>query len=544
MKRFITLLMALIIALTAAIPTGAYDFPANTETYLVNDHKFLNENSAAVKWNGRTALKENTYYYTTTSVTVSKDMTLPKSSTLEIRKPLKLTKGAELTVKGNVVIDYDGKLNPYKGTLTVKEGAYIHCYGALAISKGGTMNTEGLVLLHDAASLALKGKVNILGNGEVINSGSMKQYQTAKVNGEIIVPDNITELLSEHLDGNSDNEKICVDFMFYDTRVMERTKLDGMNFLDATLKVQNSFSIPYLISEQVFGGEIGSYKKLAAQLSEKSTPALRWLKTNYGSARGFKKYLAGDFFKNISDNPAYGNENTSVPSDNRYVLSDEFTKLMNTRSKLAEMLNDALYKELTEKFGFEALTQRNRLEYGYGVFSAEITKSDIIKLSKDERFMFLSINDGSYYVDGHDKLFTTDANDGYAVSVVLSEDIISGGSIASDKAYSAIDKYTDVIWNDDLGAWYDTGAAGTMRISFFSDHDYNGMYRFHSFTDDLYHANHSVSKNYLYKQCRSWGLIEDCMVYHRVDISSEDDIAKLAASEDVLYIFDEQMTIE
>ena len=79
-------------------PVGAYDFSMNEVIHQYNPHAFTRKNTPAVKWNGKTELKENSYYYTTSAVTISRDVILPENSTLEIRKTLKITNGAKLTV--------------------------------------------------------------------------------------------------------------------------------------------------------------------------------------------------------------------------------------------------------------------------------------------------------------------------------------------------------------------------------------------------------------------------------------------------------------
>ena len=50
-------------------PVGAYDFSMNEVIHQYNPHAFTRKNTPAVKWNGKTELKENSYYYTTSAVT-------------------------------------------------------------------------------------------------------------------------------------------------------------------------------------------------------------------------------------------------------------------------------------------------------------------------------------------------------------------------------------------------------------------------------------------------------------------------------------------
>ena len=125
-RKFISCILTIAIFMSAIeFPVGAYDFSMNEVIHQYNSHAFTRKNTPAVKWNGKTELKENSYYYTTSAVTISRDVTLPENSTLEIRKTLKITNGAKLTVLGDLLVDYDAKVNPVNGTLTVGKSGYI-----------------------------------------------------------------------------------------------------------------------------------------------------------------------------------------------------------------------------------------------------------------------------------------------------------------------------------------------------------------------------------------------------------------------------------
>lgn len=128
----------------------------NEVIHQYNPHAFTRKNTPAVKWNGKTALKENSYYYTTSAVTISRDVILPENSTLEIRKTLKITNGAKLNVLGDLLVDYDAKVNPVNGTLTVGKSGYIHDYGALAISKKADLRFMGMYMLWFPEALVLR----------------------------------------------------------------------------------------------------------------------------------------------------------------------------------------------------------------------------------------------------------------------------------------------------------------------------------------------------------------------------------------------------
>ena len=90
-------------------------------------------------------------------------------------------------------------------------------YGALAISKKGRLEVYGHVYVMVPGSLSVKGSVSVSADGRAVYAGSFKKYPGAKVNGNIIAAVNVTDQLSEELSEFSENEKICVNFLFYDS---------------------------------------------------------------------------------------------------------------------------------------------------------------------------------------------------------------------------------------------------------------------------------------------------------------------------------------
>lgn len=53
-------------------------------------------------------------------------------------------------------MDYDAKVNPVNGTLTVGKSGYIHDYGALAISKKADLRFMGMYMLWFPEALVLR----------------------------------------------------------------------------------------------------------------------------------------------------------------------------------------------------------------------------------------------------------------------------------------------------------------------------------------------------------------------------------------------------
>ena len=554
MKRIYALIVALLLCATTAIPAGAYDFGTKEGIHLYNSHSFTRKKTPAVKWNGKTEFEEGTYYYTTTPVTISRDVTLPENSTLEIRKTLKITNGAKLTVLGDLLVDYDAKVNPVSGTLTVGKIGYIHDYGALAISKNGRLEVDGHVYVMVPGSLSVKGIVNVSVDGCAVYAGSFKKYSGAKVNGNITAAVNVTEQLSEELSGLSEDEKICVDFLFYDSETAKKTTVDGKNILDISLEIQEKYAIPAAISHALFDDEGGNYKEYKALADRRTDVFLRYLKTNFGSSKGYKRYLTNDYFSNILQNSSFENKDADNPSDNKYVVSEEYRKMFSLRTDIAQKLNHALYDELTG-LGFEGLCIRNPLKNGYGAFSAELSKAQINSFSSDSRFLFQSVNDGKTMVSGMDKLYISNGSKknlgvsdwnkitklyGGTLCVVTTDDVISGGSKATDDAYEHISCYTDVKWNKDLGTWYSHSEAGICQTELFFRTQFKGIYSFDDFWSELRNANHSVNKNFVLDSCLMYGLFNDCYVYHMVTVSSPEELEMLATDENVLLIIEEQ----
>ena len=90
---------------------------------------------------------------------------------------------------------------------------------------------------------------------------------------------------------------------------------------------------------------------------------LRYLKTNFGGSKGYRRYLSNDYFSNIIPNPAFENNSAENPSDNKYIGSDDYRSMCSLRTEIAYKLNQALYDELTV-LGFNELYIRNTLKNG------------------------------------------------------------------------------------------------------------------------------------------------------------------------------------
>lgn len=549
MKRLISLFVVLVLSLTMALPVGAYTFEKD---YIQKSAGESVYDSSAVKWNGRTELKPNTYYYTTSNVVVKKNFTLPENSELEVRGLLMLNNNATLTVNGGLIIDYKGRVNAYRGTLNISDVGCVSCYGTMDIGGKGTVNADNELVIYDAGRLNVSGTLNISETGEVINGGNVQIHSTGKCNKDIITPLNITEELEETLATLGDDDKLQVDFYYYDTDVMENTRFDGMNYLDVTLLLQDNIYIPQRISNRYFSGTAGSYKELKQLLAEKTDLDLRYMQSEFGSSDAYSDFLSNDYFTNVRRNIRYENTKHGRIELNKYGVTRKYQKLLDTHVRLADLLNAALLEQLENELQLENVSARNVYANGYGVFTALLSKDQIYSLAKDSRFLFLSVTDKANFYNGKDKLYLLDHDfsGGYApideypkhydmASVVLKKDICDIESLSSEVTRS-ITKYV-TIPDDFPYTYYDTGVAGFKNVTDFSDIRISGLYRFHSFTDDLMKYNGNINLNKLYFEAEK---SVSSYVYHIVDIDSVDDLKALVEDDEVVLILEVQFTLD
>ena len=104
--------------------------------------------SAAKTWDGKAALKAGQKYVIKKNVTVSGKVTLPKGTTLTVKKGAKLTIGS----KGALTV---------KGTLSVKSGATLAVSGTLTTAKGSKLTDAGTIKFAKTAKVTLGGKLTV-----------------------------------------------------------------------------------------------------------------------------------------------------------------------------------------------------------------------------------------------------------------------------------------------------------------------------------------------------------------------------------------------
>ena len=158
-------------------------------------------------------------------------------------------------------------------------------------------------------------------------------------------------------------------------------------------------------------------------------------------------------------------------------------------------------------------------------------------------------------ISGADKLYVSNGNKkklgvsdwnkitslyGNTLCVVTANDVVSGGVAATDDVYERISCYTDVKWSKDSGTIYSHSASGYFNTELFYRTQFNGLYSFEGFWEELRNVNHSVTKNFVLDNCLTYGLFNDSYVYRSVTVSSAAELEKLIADENVLLIIEEQ----
>lgn len=148
--------------------------------------------SAAKTWDGKAALKAGQKYVIKKNVTVSGKVTLPKGTTLTVKKGAKLTIGS----KGALTV---------KGTLSVKSGATLAVSGTLTTAKGSKLIDAGTIKFAKTAKVTLGGKLTVSKTGKV--TGAPKSIKLAKTGSAAITGTNSCKKLAALLSTAADSTK-------------------------------------------------------------------------------------------------------------------------------------------------------------------------------------------------------------------------------------------------------------------------------------------------------------------------------------------------
>ena len=110
--------------------------------------------AAAIAWNGKTTLKAGKSYVVTKDVTINKEVTVPKGTSLTIKNGAKLSVG----FKGSLKIN---------GTVTVGKGSTLAVSGALSQAKGKKLVVSGTVKFGKKSTVDINGSVTVKKGGVI-----------------------------------------------------------------------------------------------------------------------------------------------------------------------------------------------------------------------------------------------------------------------------------------------------------------------------------------------------------------------------------------
>ena len=177
--------------------------------------------SAAKTWDGKAALKAGQKYVIKKNVTVSGKVTLPKGTTLTVKKGAKLTIGS----KGALTV---------KGTLSVKSGATLAVSGTLTTAKGSKLTDAGTIKFAKTAKVSLGGKLTVSKTGKV--TGAPKSIKLAKTGSAAITGTNSCKKLAALLSTAADSTK--------DTLAQDKKEVETFlnNVADSVIKDGSVYS--------------------------------------------------------------------------------------------------------------------------------------------------------------------------------------------------------------------------------------------------------------------------------------------------------------
>ncbi|MFR0872114.1 MAG: hypothetical protein ACLSG5_12450 [Oscillospiraceae bacterium] len=176
---------------------------------------------AAKTWDGKAALKAGQKYVIKKNVTVSGKVTLPKGTTLTVKKGAKLTIGS----KGALTV---------KGTLSVKSGATLAVSGTLTTAKGSKLTDAGTIKFAKTAKVTLGGKLTVSKTGKV--TGAPKSIKLAKTGSAAITGTNSCKKLAALLSTAADSTK--------DTLAQDKKEVETFlnNVADSVIKDGSVYS--------------------------------------------------------------------------------------------------------------------------------------------------------------------------------------------------------------------------------------------------------------------------------------------------------------
>ena len=142
------------LALSGIIMTGMTTAFAEASEPVHSASVVMEYDAAAIAWSGKTTLKAGKSYVVTKDVTINKEVTVPKGTSLTIKNGAKLTVG----FKGSLKIN---------GTVTVGKGSTLAVSGALTQAKGKKLVVSGTVKLGKKSTVDINGSVTVKKGGVI-----------------------------------------------------------------------------------------------------------------------------------------------------------------------------------------------------------------------------------------------------------------------------------------------------------------------------------------------------------------------------------------
>ena len=148
--------------------------------------------SGYTKWDGKTALADNTNYYIDSQVKIKSGFNLPSGSRLVIcpNAELLIYSGAKLNIRGSMIVETDAKVT-VSGTLSLYSGGSFECYGYIGGTKSSVINISSEFIMRSGSKAVLSGAVKIYSSGVFLNYGetSLTANSVTKVTGEWQTPE-------------------------------------------------------------------------------------------------------------------------------------------------------------------------------------------------------------------------------------------------------------------------------------------------------------------------------------------------------------------
>ena len=170
MKKLISLLLALIMLISLAVPAFAVDEPTEIGPNETNEIRIPNK--------GNCIINEDCEVKTIMSNDDNSTLTIAKGVTVKVTEAL-FYKGS-INVLGTLIItDTAEALN--NGTINVV--GTLSITGAISVNNSGTINVRGTLIITDTAEALNNGTINVVGTLSITGATDAENYGTVRVCG-------------------------------------------------------------------------------------------------------------------------------------------------------------------------------------------------------------------------------------------------------------------------------------------------------------------------------------------------------------------------